>query len=404
MEKSKLIKKIEVRDNPSYLIEAAKLMDDYLVWKDEAKNKHISFYDRDFYTDDKGNVSITYLVDRYSKMEDYVIFVQEVRKEAKLLLDEFFTDKNEDIHFLHKIHRHDNQNEFSFMLSLLSSFGRDRIERISKEDFLFQTKMMFLMFVDDSLLDDYAISGVSRPMMEKEFQSYDLVALILKTSYTNKESMAIFRALYEYEDIYERLFPLLSSLEDIVESKFYLVEERYKEKLKAYIDTDFDFAYKILNDVGFNDMKLDKAFDAYLTINLLHPRSAAFRSILLDPDNLELSLGLVVDEVYSKEDDKFLDSYNQDKLRVFSDPTRFEIIKLLQKKDYYVKEMADILYLTPATLSYHLNQLQIAGFIGLYYEGRKSYYYLRKDTLMDMGDYLHNFAENIKEGGSNEES
>lgn len=397
MTKSKIIKNIEARMEPSYLTEAAKVMADYLTWKDQGEIKNFSFYDRSFTTNKKGQVSFAYLVDRYPKMEDYVNFIMEVRKEAKPYLDELFAGKNEDLLILHRIHRNDNQNEFSFLLSLLTSFGLDSFEKISKEDFHFQTKMVFLMFVDTSLLDPYAVADISRSMMEKEFASYDLVSLMLKSTNTAEESMALFGALYGWEDLYDRLGPFLKKLEEIIMKNFPMVEERYNAKIKEYLDSDFAFAYKLLEDVGCNDMKLKKNFDGFFHINLFNPNSAAFRSILLDPRTVELSFGLMIDEYYENEDEKFSDSLSQDRLRAFSDPTRFEIIKLLQKKNYYVKEMTDILYLTPATLSYHLNQLQIAGFIGLYYEGRKSYYYLGKDTIRNIGDYLYNFADNIEE-------
>lgn len=403
MTRSKIIKNIEVRKEPSYLTEAANILVGYLTWKDEGEKKNFSFYDRSFTTNKKGKVSFAYLVDRYPKMEDYVNFIIEVRKDSKPYLDEFFARGNEDLKDLYRIHRNDNKNEFSFLLSLLTSFGIDKFEEISKEDFHFQTKMIFLMFVDTSLLDPYAVADISRFMMEKEFATYDLVDLMLKSTNTAEESMALFKALYGWEDIYDRLKPLLRKLEEIIEKNFPMVEERYMNKIKEYADSDFDFAYKLLEDVGFNDMKIKNQFVGFFHINLFNPNSVTIRSIFLDTSMVEMSFGLMIDDYYENEEDKFSDSLNQDRLRAFSDPTRFEIIKLLQKKNYYVKEMADILYLTPATLSYHLNQLQIAGFIGLYYEGRKSYYYLREDTIRNLGDYLHNFADNIEEGGGNEE-
>ncbi|MDD7305532.1 MAG: metalloregulator ArsR/SmtB family transcription factor [Peptoniphilaceae bacterium] len=402
MRKTQIIKSIEVKQKPSYLTEAALVLENYLVWKDKSKLSNISFYDMTYFTNDEGKIIFSYLVDKYPHMEDYVDFIMEVRKEAKPYLDEFFLDKNEDLEVLHRIHRYDNQSEFSFLLTLLTTFGLDSFEEISKEDFKFQSKLVFLMFVDVSVLEPYTNVDLSRSMMIKEFNNLDLLALMLKTTYTADESMALFKFLYNLEDIFDRLKGLFTKLEPIIEKNYPLIEERYVNKIKAYVASDFEFAYKLLGDVGFNDMKLEKSFDAIFRINLFNPNSTAFRLLYLTSKKLELVFGLTIDEFYGKGRDKYSDSLNQDRLRAFSDPTRFEIIKLLQKKSYYVKEMADILYLTPATLSYHLNQLQTAGFIGIYYKGRKSYYYLRKDTLTKLGDYLYYFAQNINERGRNE--
>lgn len=402
MKKIDLIKDIEVKESPSYLTEAALLIHDYLVWKTYKGNKQISFVDTDYKNGKDGKINFVYLVDKFSDKEDYINFQKELRKAALPYLENFFTEENEDIYRLSSIYRQDNKRDFHFLLSLLASFGRDSIKKVTKEDFHFQIKMIFLMFVDDTLLDYYAMADISRPMMEKKFQSLDLLEIMLATSYSNDQAMDIFKALYGWEDLYDRLYPLLTKLEEIIKGKFYLVEDRYRAKIKEYKESDFSFVYKLLDESGFNNMKLNKKFEAFLNINLLNPYSAAFRSVLLDPNKLELVFGIMMDEYYQEDQEEFSEQVNQNKLRTFSDPSRFEIIKLLQKRPYYVKEMADILFLTPATLSYHLNQLQIAGFIGLYYEGRKSYYYLRKETIKKLGDYLHYFADNIEQGVRNE--
>lgn len=81
--------------------------------------------------------------------------------------------------------------------------------------------------------------------------------------------------------------------------------------------------------------------------------------------------------IYSNKD--FIEKENKLKhlsqyLKILGDPTRIDILDLLKEKNYYAKELSDKLYITPATLSYHISQLHVCGFIGAYIEGRKTYY------------------------------
>jgi hypothetical protein len=63
------------------------------------------------------------------------------------------------------------------------------------------------------------MADISRFMMEKKFQSLDLLEIMLATSYSNDQAMDIFKALYGWEDLYDRLYPLLIKLEEIIKGK-----------------------------------------------------------------------------------------------------------------------------------------------------------------------------------------
>ena len=67
------------------------------------------------------------------------------------------------------------------------------------------------------------------------------------------------------------------------------------------------------------------------------------------------------------------------------------------ERSYYSKELSDKLFITPATLSYHLSQLHVCGFVGAYIDGRKTYYYLRKAGFKKIIEELSEFASNIRE-------
>lgn len=59
-------------------------------------------------------------------------------------------------------------------------------------------------------------------------------------------------------------------------------------------------------------------------------------------------------------------------LKTVADETRIRILRALYEKDYYVELLAERLNLSPATVSFHLKKLQLAGIV----DARREQYYM----------------------------
>lgn len=68
-------------------------------------------------------------------------------------------------------------------------------------------------------------------------------------------------------------------------------------------------------------------------------------------------------------------------LSLLNDPTRLRILKVLWNYDATTKELAEILSLSPPTISLHLKQLREASFVTTLKVGKYIYYQLRKDKF-----------------------
>ncbi|QAA33286.1 hypothetical protein C1I91_17445 [Clostridium manihotivorum] len=82
---------------------------------------------------------------------------------------------------------------------------------------------------------------------------------------------------------------------------------------------------------------------------------------------------------------KSKDSKNkvQNILRILSDKSKLEILQLLKQKEYYGIEIAEKLNLTTATVSYHMNNLLLYGFIYVEKVENRVYYRLNKDNILE---------------------
>ncbi|WBW97125.1 ArsR/SmtB family transcription factor [Oceanirhabdus sp. W0125-5] len=83
----------------------------------------------------------------------------------------------------------------------------------------------------------------------------------------------------------------------------------------------------------------------------------------------------------------------ENNLKIFkniSDKTRFSIIKLLLEKDYYGQEIAKVLNITTATVSYHMNFLVLTELVHIERKEHKAYYSLNKNVLRNCIKFLNN--------------
>ncbi|WP_160675787.1 winged helix-turn-helix domain-containing protein [Clostridium sp. C8-1-8] len=82
---------------------------------------------------------------------------------------------------------------------------------------------------------------------------------------------------------------------------------------------------------------------------------------------------------------KSKDSKNkvQNILRILSDKSKLEILQLLKQKEHYGIEIAEKLNLTTATVSYHMNNLLLYGFICVEKVENRVYYRLNKDNISE---------------------
>lgn len=85
-------------------------------------------------------------------------------------------------------------------------------------------------------------------------------------------------------------------------------------------------------------------------------------------------------------------------LKAISDPTRFEILRLLAERSRYTKELAEQLDLTSSTLSHHMALLMEEDLVDFRLKGRRSYYSVRATELMKLAEVLQTLARRAAAG------
>ena len=70
-------------------------------------------------------------------------------------------------------------------------------------------------------------------------------------------------------------------------------------------------------------------------------------------------------------------------LRTLGDETRLRIVALLARRPHYGEELAELLGVTPATISHHLKQLRMTGFVDARREAPYVLFHLVEDAMID---------------------
>jgi DNA-binding transcriptional ArsR family regulator len=166
------------------------------------------------------------------------------------------------------------------------------------------------------------------------------------------------------------------------------IKNKYKEKYENFISWlegeinahGADYVNQYFKIIDFNQFE-----NVYLTYSLFELGST---HIDTKDNQCFLYLGILfkqyVNQMLNKQDiEKHLTVFKN-----FSDKTRFEIIKILIKKESFGQEIAEKLNITTATVSYHIDYLLGASLVQVTKKGRKVFYKINRDEIRDSISFL----------------
>ena len=367
-----------------------------------AKNKDFFSFEDSYpgfnYSQD---MNLTSLDTAFYNNTSYTDFVRGVKKESLPYLEEFFHDQNEDILNLFYIFTENDGNYLPFMTGVFQNINVTSIEDFSYELFDLVFNLSFLRYIGVDIDDPELKSTTIKEWSKKALKS-DFLSLIASLPYEDKLSMALLRSFSNKKSIYDRLYPLLEKITNILENNFPKIQDEFMDHFEKIKKDNYKKVREVIDQVGLGSFfeKKEEPFNIYGLI--LAPNMTMIQFISEDYDYAFIKFGIYSSKEFVKKENKLkhLSQY----LKILGDPTRIDILDLLKEKNYYAKELSDKLFITPATLSYHISQLHVCGFIGAYIEGRKTHYYLRRPGFEKVIEELTEFSKDIREERNAKES
>lgn len=348
------------------------------------------------------DLNLVSMNNRFSDNKTYKDFIRKVKKESLPYLEEFFHNQNEDILNLFYIFSENDMNSFPFLAGIFQNINVFDIKDFTYELFENSFDLHFLHYMGVDLDEpNFNESSSIKEYLNKAFK-INFLDLMNSLPYEDKLSMALLRSFSNKRSIYDRLYPLLENICNILENNFYMIEDIFLDLFDHIKKDDYKRINELIDLVGIRDLlaRRTKALDIYGLI--IAQNTSMFQFFTDNSDYTFIKFGIFSDKKVAKEGNKLklLRQY----LKILGDPTRIDILDLLKERNYYAKELSDKLYITPATLSYHISQLHMCGFIGAYIEGRKTYYYLRRPGFEKVINELTEFSKDIREERNAKES
>lgn len=257
-----------------------------------------------------------------------------------------------------------------------------RVENLSDEERLLEYAKILTEYHSQGNIEDaneiHTLADLLATLNESEFS--DKNKLTILNTFCNKE-----KYLNEMAEILHKTIALLETHRE----KYAFIEEFFYEYWTKFISE---------NDII---ERIEKS----LNIEWKHnPKGIVILPVLSSPNMVTIS---IADEGISKKDVLrigFLidENFRQRKkasniedigniMKVFSDRSKLDILKLIKDKPAYGKELADGLGLAKGTISHHMSSLMSIGVIDTLCESNKIYYSLNKKRFGEVLDELKEF-------------
>lgn len=177
-------------------------------------------------------------------------------------------------------------------------------------------------------------------------------------------------------------------LNDFIEFiKKYLDIYKTLDKERKKIMTEFNLNFeKNIKESGLDF--LNKAvnnmwnFDNYETIYITTSVESSLY-IVREKESCHLIIGPYFKDILKNIEGKDELERKLTFIKNICESTRFQIVKLLLKRDYYGQEIAEALGINKGTISHHMSYLATVGAIQVKKEGKKVYYSANKDILRE---------------------
>lgn len=269
--------------------------------------------------------------------------------------------------------------DISLGLSIVSYWGKNLTTELD-DDFIFRMTNKYISTV---------ISDILNMANDNEINIENISDLINTLEDIRIDDDVLkFQLIKLYHNKYQiirQLWEMINNCVPILKKYYSMIKDDVDVVVKT-IGTERDIE-KILNIPVDFKLKMESECDLFPTIFGFN----SFKWELHIEENYSY-IGIYFLKLKNlKENSRF----NEDKLisdlKALSDPTRLKIIRVLLKKEMYLKELAGELGLTSATVSHHINLLLQSDLISLIVgdkDNRKIYYKVNREKLDRIGDSI----------------
>lgn len=197
-----------------------------------------------------------------------------------------------------------------------------------------------------------------------------------------------------------RIFSIINDIEGYKKDFIRLIKEyslKYEKLYKKHEKEIEDFALAIEEEINKKGIDIDIPINQFVdikNINSLFIIPSYFHAYTLSQNRVTkkgesyLIIGKNIEQIFQGTNREASMERNITIFKNLGDLNRYTFIKLLSEGEKYGQEITEALGITSATVSYHANNLLIAGLITMERHENKTYYSLNKESLRQMIDFI----------------
>ncbi len=235
------------------------------------------------------------------------------------------------------------------------------------------------------ILGDYYIVGKNNDEPVETLE--DIVRLMNKGDFSSEEKWKILQAIIEHKTHLEELCLILSKTVKLL--------EECKDEISELEAEFYDYWINYVNNKNFLE-QLQKCTNVSWEFS---EKGIVIMPIIFIPHAITISftdadkkdvdiihIGIVLDSNLCIKPVTVDFEYLNNALKLLSDKSKFEILRLIKEKPSYGFEIANELNLSTSTISYHMNGLITAGLVLIEKDATRIYYSTNKDILANILD------------------
>jgi DNA-binding transcriptional ArsR family regulator len=233
----------------------------------------------------------------------------------------------------------------------------------------------------DYILSQYISMGKSGD--ESKVETFeDLMRIMDKSALTAEEKWKIIQAFIDRSSYLDEVCMILDKTIQLLkecQTDINELEQEYYDYWSDYTkDTDI---LKVLQEYT-NIIWQYNAEGTYILPSIFSPQTISFN--INDEEEKKpdlIRLGVILDSNFTFKHSEVDSEKLNTALKLLSDKSKFEILKLIKDKPAYGFEIANTLNLSTSTISYHMNSLIMANLIKIEKDANKIYYTMNKEMV-----------------------
>lgn len=295
-----------------------------------------------------------------------------------------------------------NQEDYGFFESLTRFTNAKEVDELSKTEF-FNACYYHLRNINAEAeqvdLDD--IEETRKALEEVKDRAFDAeyyIGKIMASELDNDEKIKMMDLFQHADERFDTYVELIQRIEKIYLKYYGDVEHYVKSKVELFSSSGKDDAKNtpIANYIDAERWNFRSDESIHLYFSIINKGTLGMTIIMDESIRPNMIFGILFEELTELLNKEKHDAeLFVEQMKALGEENRFNIMKLLSQKPYYLKEIACTVGLTPATVSHHMEQLIKAELVYMTTEGRKVYYHVNDNKIKSLGELFGQWSKGV---------